>query len=160
MWREILTGDVVQVVAVQPVLVWGNPHLQHVLVFGRQKLSQLGVISSLGTRRTQCCESWTTNARCGCTYGVRCGQFCVYLHTSNQNCMKHMCSLLHDPDVCRRGVGTLAVLYGVDEAVPELAQRAQKIPLDEIDHAVVCRSKTRCTSIKGVNLLISQVGVK
>lgn len=31
----------------------------------------------------------------------------------------------------------MAVLDGVDEAVPELAKRAQKIVLDEIGHAVI-----------------------
>ena len=51
--------------------------------------------------------------------------------------------LLHDPDVFRGGVGTLTVLYGVDEAVSEFAQRAQQIFLDEVDHAVVCGNKTR-----------------
>lgn len=51
--------------------------------------------------------------------------------------MQYMCSLLHDSDIFRGGVGALAVLYGVDEAVSEFAQWAQKVLLDEIDHAVV-----------------------
>lgn len=45
--RQVLTSDVIKVVAVQLILERGNPHSQHVLVFGRQKLSQLGVIFSL-----------------------------------------------------------------------------------------------------------------
>lgn len=52
--------------------------------------------------------------------------------------MKYMCSLLHDPDVFWCGVSTLAVLYGINKAVSEFTQRAQKILLDEVDHAVVC----------------------
>lgn len=54
--------------------------------------------------------------------------------------MKDMRSLFHDSDISRRGVGTLAVLYGVDEAVSEFAEGAQKIPLDEVDHAVICEN--------------------
>lgn len=41
MRRQILTSEVVKVVAVQLILKWGNPYCQHILVFGRQKLSQL-----------------------------------------------------------------------------------------------------------------------
>lgn len=48
--------------------------------------------------------------------------FFFYLHTSSQHCMKHVRSLLHDADVSCGGVRTLAVLYGVDEAVSEFAQ--------------------------------------
>lgn len=39
--RQSLTSDVVEVVAVQLILKRGQPHCHHVLVFGRQKLSQL-----------------------------------------------------------------------------------------------------------------------
>lgn len=60
--------------------------------------------------------------------------------------MKYMRSLFHHSDVFQRGVGTLAVLYGVDKAVSEFAQRAQKILLDEIDHAVVCENKMCCVN--------------
>lgn len=44
---RVLTSDVIEVVAVQLVLKRGNPHCQHILVFGRQTLTQLRVISSL-----------------------------------------------------------------------------------------------------------------
>lgn len=58
LWRQTLTGDVVEVVAVQLVLIRGDPHCQHVLVFGRQKLCQLGVISSLRNPWTRRWEGW------------------------------------------------------------------------------------------------------
>lgn len=48
-----------------------------------------------------------------------------------------MGSFLHDPDVLRRGIGALAVLDGVGEAVPKLSYRAQEVVLDEIHHAVI-----------------------
>lgn len=51
--------------------------------------------------------------------------------------MKHVGSFLHESDVPRCGICTLAVLDGVDEAVPELARRAQKIVFNEIGHAVI-----------------------
>lgn len=51
--------------------------------------------------------------------------------------MKYVSSFFHESDVLRCGVGTLAILDGVDEAVPELAKRAQKIVLNEIHHAVI-----------------------
>lgn len=60
-----------------------------------------------------------------------------YLHTSSQHGMKHVSSFLHESDVLRCGICTLAVLDGVDEAVPELAKRAQKVVLNEIGHAVI-----------------------
>lgn len=69
--------------------------------------------------------------------------FIIYLHASSQYFMKHMCSIFHDPDVFRGGVGTLAVLYGVDEAVSKFVQRAQQILLDEVHHAVICWGKTK-----------------
>lgn len=59
------------------------------------------------------------------------------LHASSQHSVKHMGSFFHESDVLRRGIGTLAVLNGVDEAVSELAERAQKVVLDEIHHAVI-----------------------
>lgn len=70
--------------------------------------------------------------------------FCyfIYLHTSSQHFMKHVCSLLHDPHVFRSGVGTPAVLYGVNEAVSKFVQRTQQILFDEAHHAVICRVKT------------------
>lgn len=36
-----LTCDVVEVVAIQIILKCGDPHRQHILVFGGQKLPQL-----------------------------------------------------------------------------------------------------------------------
>lgn len=57
--------------------------------------------------------------------------------------MKDMRSFFHDSDISRRGVSALAVLYGVDEAVSEFAQGSQKILLDEVDHAVICKNKIR-----------------
>lgn len=69
--------------------------------------------------------------------------FIIYLHASSQYFMKHVSSILHDPDVFRGGVGTLAVLYGVDEAVSKFVQRAQQVPLDEAHHAVIYRDKTK-----------------
>lgn len=52
-----------------------------------------------------------------------------------------MGSFFHESDVLRRGIGALAVLNGVDEAVSELAERAQKVVLDEIHHAVIWESR-------------------
>lgn len=74
--------------------------------------------------------------------------FLFYLHTSSQHRVKYMCSLLHDSDVFWRGVSTLTVLYGVDEAVSEFAQWAQKIPLDETDHAVICGDEISCINMR------------
>lgn len=62
--------------------------------------------------------------------------------------MKDVGAFLHDSDVFRRGVGTLAVLYGIDEAVSELSQRAQEICLDEIHHVVVCERKIGLINVK------------
>lgn len=49
-----------------------------------------------------------------------------------------MSPFLHDADVVQRGVGALAVLDGINEAVSELLDGAQQILLDEVHHAVVC----------------------
>lgn len=62
----------------------------------------------------------------------------LHLNTTNQHGVKNMCSLLHDSDVSGCGVSALAVLYGVDEAVPELFKRAQKILLNKIHHTMIC----------------------
>lgn len=55
--------------------------------------------------------------------------------------MKDMGAILHDADVSWGGVCTLAVLNGVDKAIPELLDWAQKVFLDEVDHAVVWENK-------------------
>lgn len=75
------------------------------------------------------------------------GWILFYLHTSGQHSVKYMRSLLHDSDVFWRGVGTLAVLDRVDEAVSEFTERAEKILLDEVDHAVICGNKMCCVSV-------------
>ena len=61
-----------------------------------------------------------------------------YLYAAGQHGVQDVRAVLHDADVAGGGVGTLAVLDGVDEAVPELLQRAQQVLLYEADHAVVC----------------------
>lgn len=83
-----------------------------------------------------------------------------YLHTPNQHCMKYMRSLLHDSHVFGGGVSTLAVLDGVDEAVAEFAQRAQQIPLDEVDHAVVCGSTNKCVDMKGLKFQYLKISLQ
>ena len=60
------------------------------------------------------------------------------LNAAGQHLVEDVGPLLHDAHVLLSGVGTLAVLDGVDEAVPELLQRAQQVLLYEADHAVVC----------------------
>lgn len=62
-----------------------------------------------------------------------------YLYASSQHLVEDVGSLLHESHVVGSGVGTLAVLDGVHEAVPELLERTQKVLLDEVHHAVVCR---------------------
>jgi len=61
----------------------------------------------------------------------------AHLNTAGQHLVEDVRSLLHDAHVLLRGVGALAVLDGVDEAVPELLDRAQQVLLDEVHHAVV-----------------------
>lgn len=111
--KTILTCGVIKVVAVQLILKWGDPHSQHIFVFGRQKLSELCVISSLRMQQKSC----VTTILKLCTDRT---QLASYLHTPSQHSMKHMSSLFHEADVLRRGVGTLSVLYGVNKAVSEL----------------------------------------
>lgn len=60
------------------------------------------------------------------------------LNTASQHLVEDVSPFLHDADVVRRGVGTLAVLDGVDEAVPELLDGPEQVLLDEVHHAVVC----------------------
>ena len=61
----------------------------------------------------------------------------MYLYAAGQHGVQDMRSVLHDAYVPGGGVSTLAVLDGVDEAVPELLQRTQQVLLDEAHHAVV-----------------------
>lgn len=61
------------------------------------------------------------------------------LNAASQHLVEDVSPFLHDAHVVRRGVGALAVLDGIDEAVPELLDGAQQILLDEVHHAVVCR---------------------
>lgn len=56
MCGELPTGDEIQIAAVQFALKGGNPHRQHVLMFGRQTLAQLGVISPL--QRQISAQAW------------------------------------------------------------------------------------------------------
>lgn len=44
----------------------------------------------------------------------------VYLDTAGQHLIQDVSPLLHDPDIMQCGVGTLTILDGVNEAVPEL----------------------------------------
>lgn len=60
------------------------------------------------------------------------------LNTASQHLVEDVSPFLHDANVVRRGVGTLAVLDGINEAVSELLDRPQQILLDEVHHAVVC----------------------
>lgn len=72
-----------------------------------------------------------------------------HLHASSQHGVKYMGSFFHDSHVLRRGIGALAVLNGVDEAVSELAKGAQKVRLDEIHHAVIWEKES---STQGANI--------
>lgn len=60
------------------------------------------------------------------------------LNTAGQHLVEDVSPFLHDAHVVQRGVGTLAVLDGINEAVPELLDGPQQILLDEVHHAVVC----------------------
>lgn len=108
-------------------------------MFGRQKRSQLRVISSLGLKKKNNSEEFE-NVN-GHPAGRR--SSCSHLNASGQNGVENMCTLLHDADVSGGGVSTLAVLDGVDEAVSKLVQGAQEVLFDEIHHAVVCREEKR-----------------
>ena len=59
------------------------------------------------------------------------------LNAAGQHLVEDVGPLLHDAHVLLSGVGTLAVLDGVDESVPELLHGAQQVLLDEVHHAVV-----------------------
>lgn len=60
--------------------------------------------------------------------------------------MKYVSSFFHESDVLRCGIGTLAILDGVDEAVSELTKRTQKIVLNEIRHAVIWEKENATVS--------------
>lgn len=45
-----------------------------------------------------------------------------YLYAASQHLIKNVCPLLHETHILCCRVGTLAVLDGVNEAVPELFQ--------------------------------------
>ena len=59
------------------------------------------------------------------------------LNTSTEELMEDVDSFLHQSDIRRGGISTLAVLDGVNEAVPKLTQRTQQVLLYEIHHTVV-----------------------
>lgn len=61
------------------------------------------------------------------------------LNTSREEVVEDVDSFLHQPNVRQCGVGTLAVLDGVNEAVPEFTQRTQQVPLYKIHHTVIWR---------------------
>lgn len=61
-----------------------------------------------------------------------------HLDTAGQHLIKDVCPLLHNPDVMRRRVGTLAILNGVNEAVSELFDGSKQVLLYKVHHAVVC----------------------
>lgn len=60
------------------------------------------------------------------------------LNTASEHLVEDVSPFLHDADVVRRGVGTLAVLDWIDESVSELLDGPQQVLLDEVHHAVVC----------------------
>lgn len=51
--------------------------------------------------------------------------------------MQDVCAVTHQPDVLRRGVDTLAVLYGPLEHVAELGLAAEVVRTHEVHHAPV-----------------------
>lgn len=133
MCREIPTSDEIQIAAVQFTLQWGNPHRQHVLMFWRQTLGQLGVISPLPRQLTAhgCGKSSVQITT------MKLKHLFYYLHKAGKHGVKDVSSLFHDSHIPGGGVSALAILDGVDEAVSELAQRAQQILFDETDHVVI-----------------------
>lgn len=60
-----------------------------------------------------------------------------YLYAASQHLVKNVCPLFHETNILCCRVGTLAVLDGVNETVPELFQWPQQVLLDEVDHAMV-----------------------
>lgn len=73
------------------------------------------------------------------------------LNTAGQHLVEDVSPFLHDADVVQRGVGALAVLDGINEAVSELLHGPQQILLDEVHHAVVCvggRRRRSHTSVR------------
>lgn len=74
----------VKVVAVQLILKWGNPHCQHILMFRREKLSQLGVIFPLRTKKPS--KSITPNCM---LYSLYIGWLCKLIR---DEFLMHLCT--------------------------------------------------------------------
>ena len=70
-------------------------------------------------------------------YGSNSVCFLYYLDTAVEMLEQDVGSLLHDPDVLCGRIGTLAILDGVDETIPELLYGTQQVLLDEVHHAVI-----------------------
>lgn len=98
-----------------------------------------------------------------------------YLDTASEHLIKNVSPLLHNPDVLKSGVGALAILNWINETISELLNRPEKVFLDEVHHAVVCKDETKITHLdsdthacktshlmndNGLNVVISSRGTR
>lgn len=114
-------------------------------MFGRQELGERCVIFSLeeSTNKTLLLEANIKESKKKQSQKVK----DFYLDTASEHLIKNVSPLLHNPDVLKSGVGTLAVLNWINETISELLNRPKKVFLDEVHHAVVCKEETKVTQL-------------
>ena len=71
-----------------------------------------------------------------------------YLDTAGEHFIQDVSAFLHNSHVDKGGVSALAILDGVDEAIPKLFDGAQEVLLDEVHHAVVCVNQKARSTVK------------